>query len=159
MVSVCGFLTTGRGDIKTVLNAVVMVAKGYRARVGKVMEKVKVGSPLYELMRQVIDRAEPHFADRGTFNTAFVGRAAAVVNCFATNKAVVRNADKWRILRMGLLSLCLDAGTTSGEGLAWASKRKAETWLSPVGARSENELNGRLLHCPEQGSRMVQNVW
>ena len=51
MVSEREFLTTDRGDVETALNAAAMVADGYRARVSKVMEKVEVGSPVFELMR------------------------------------------------------------------------------------------------------------
>ena len=129
MVSEREFLTTDRGDVETALNAAAMVADGYRARVSKVMEKVEVGSPVFELMRQVIDRAEPHFSDKDAFNTAFVGRAAAVMNCFPANKAAIGETEKWQVFKMGLLSLCSNAGASSGEKLASASKRKTETWL------------------------------
>ena len=117
-------LTTDCGDVETALNAAAMVADGYRARVGKVMERVEIGSPLFDLMRQVIDRAEPHFTDRVAFNTAFVGRAAAVMNVFAANKAAIGEMDKWQVFRMALLSLCSNAGATSGERLASAMKKK-----------------------------------
>ena len=115
--------------METALNAAAMVADGYRARVGKVMERVEVGSPLFELMRQVVDRIEPHFADKDMFNAAFVGRAAAIMNCFAADKAAVGDAEKWKVFKMGLLNLCSNAGATSGERLAGASKRKDESWL------------------------------
>ena len=129
MVSEREFLTTDRGDVETALNAAAMVADGYRARVGKVMDRVEVGSPLFDLMRQVIDRTEPHFNDRDAFNAAFVGRASAVMNVFAANKTAIEDTDKWKVFKMALLSLCSNAGASSGERLASASKKKAETWL------------------------------
>ena len=129
MVSELKFLTTERHEVETAINAASMVADGYRTRVGKLMEKVEVGSPLFELMRQVTERTEPHFADKDAFNAAFVGRAAAISNCFPANKMVVSDDDKWHVFKRTLLGMCSNAGTTSGERLAGAAKKKSETWL------------------------------
>ena len=129
MVSERQYLSTERHEVETALNAAAMVADGYRPRMAKVMERVEVGSPLFELFRQVTGTAEPHFAELAAFNTAFATRAAAIKNCFPAAKAAISDEDKWHVFKAMLLAQCSTAGATSGERLASASKKKAESWL------------------------------
>ena len=78
MVSELRISKMDRDEFASLLNAAAFVEDDYRPRVKYLVQRLEPRSPAFDLVRQVLERVEPHFSGLAAFNAAFAGAAATV---------------------------------------------------------------------------------
>ena len=86
-----------REQFTSLLDSAAFVEDNYRPRLKYVVERLEPRSPAFDLVRQELDRVEPHFEGLAAFNAAFAGPAATVRAFWGAALPNVRAADRWRV--------------------------------------------------------------
>ena len=132
MVSELRISKMDRDEFASLLNAAAFVEDDYRPRVKYLVQRLEPRSPAFDLVRQVLERVEPHFSGLAAFNAAFAGAAATVHAFFGAPLGHVQTSDKWRIVKELTLGACPASTLSAEERLGRMTKGKGETWLEFV---------------------------
>ena len=121
-----------REQFSSLLAAAAYVEDSYRPRVKYIIERLEPRSAAFDLVRQVLERIEPHFDGLAAFNAAFAGPAATIHAFWGADIQHLGTPQKWRVLRDLVTGTCPDPILSAEEQLSRMMKAKGETWLDFV---------------------------